>query len=187
MIRSPSPAHLKHDERRTIWTIALVAVVSLAFGLLALPRIGSKALAPGGMAPDFSLPVVVGGEPNARISLSNYRGKVVVLDFWATWCKPCAEQARILEQFLTAARRDVAVLGVNQGEEAETVRAYYAQHAPGYPIVLDGDERVGQAFSVRGLPTLVVVDGLGRVTASSSGVVSYARLERLVAEAAVAR
>lgn len=187
MSRLSSPADPKQDERRTVWAILLVAVASLAFGLLALPRIGPKAFASGGMAPDFSLPVVMGAEPNARISLANYRGKIVVLDFWATWCRPCAEQARILEQFLTAARRDVVVLGINQGEDAETVRAYFAQHAPVYPIVLDRDERVGQSFSVQGLPTLVVVDGAGRVVSSNAGIVSYARLERLVTEAATAR
>lgn len=184
MIQKSYPADLRRDERRTVWVIVLVAIASLAFGLIALPRIGANPRALGGPAPDFSLPVVAGQEPNARISLANYRGKVVVLDFWATWCRPCAEQARILEQFLMAAGRDTVVIGVNQGEEAESVRAYFKQRSPAYSIVLDSDERVGQSYSVQGLPTLVVVDPSGRVASSSAGIVSYARLERLVLEAA---
>lgn len=186
-ISSPPRATAEAGERRTFRMIALVVVASLLFGLLALPRLGPRTPSSGGMAPEFALPVVVGGDPTARVALANYRGQVVVLDFWATWCGPCAEQARILEQFVRVARRDVTILGIDQGETAETVREHFAKRDAGYAILLDADERVGQSYAVRGLPTIVIIDRLGRIAASLSGLVPYARLERLVAEAAEAR
>lgn len=183
----PGRPNKEKNERFTVATIALVILSSLFLGLLGLPRIGAKSARAGAMAPEFSLPVVSGGDAGSRISLSAYRDKVVVLDFWATWCGPCAEQARVLEQFVAAGHPTVAVIGVNQGEEPGIVQAYTDQHHASYPIVLDADQRVGDAFGVRGLPTLVVIERSGRVSASVSGIIPYARLERLVTEAADSR
>ncbi|HMA92852.1 MAG TPA: TlpA disulfide reductase family protein [Polyangiaceae bacterium] len=174
------------DERITYLVIAIVMIASVLLGLLGLPRIGERSARTGAVAPEFSLPVVSGGDSGSRISLGAYRDTVVVLDFWATWCAPCAEQARVLEQFV-AVRPPVEVVGVNQGEDLAVVQAYLAQHPSSYPIVLDTEQRVGDAYGVRGLPTLVVIDRNGRIAATVSGVISYGRLERLVAEAAASR
>lgn len=183
----PAQPNKEKGDRFTYAAIALVILASLLLGLLGLPHIGAKSARAGAIAPEFSLPVVSGGDAGSRISLSAYRDKLVVLDFWATWCGPCAEQARVLEQFVAGGHPNLAVIGVNQGEEQGTVRAYTDQHRPSYPIVLDADQRVGDAFGVRGLPTLVIIERSGRISASVSGVVPYARLERLVAEAANSR
>ncbi|HEY5956698.1 MAG TPA: TlpA disulfide reductase family protein [Polyangiaceae bacterium] len=183
------PAKIKptSNPRQAYVTVALVLVTSLLFGLLVLPRISARPGRVGATAPEFSLPIVAGGNTGDRVSLQAQRGKVVLLDFWATWCGPCAEQAQILERFVATKRDGVAVFGVNEGESFDTLQPYFRQHHATYTMLSDADERLGEQFGVRGLPTLAVIDASGRIASLASGVVSYERLERLVAEATTAR
>ncbi len=185
-VRSPTSA--PSGLGRTNIILGLVIFASLLFGLFVLPRIGPRDTRAGAQAPEFSLPIVAGGDTNNRVSLNAQRGKVVVLDFWTTWCGPCAEQAKILERYVAVPRADVAVIGVNEGEPMALLRGYFERQRPvAYPMLADLDEQVGESFSVRGLPTLVVIDKAGRIASATSGVVPYGRLERLVADAAVGR
>jgi thiol-disulfide isomerase/thioredoxin len=186
-VESPAKVKPTSNPRQAYVTIALVLVTSLLFGLLVLPRISARPGRVGATAPEFSLPIVAGGNLGDRLALSGQRGKVVMLDFWATWCGPCAEQATILERFVAAKPEGVLVLGVNEGETAETLTAYFRTRRAGYPMLSDADERLGEQFGVRGLPTLVVIDANGLVSSVNSGVVGYERLERLVAAARTAR
>ena len=169
-------------NKSQVW-MGLVVFVSLVFGLFVLPRIQPREGRSGTPVPEFSLPIVAGGDAGNRISLQAQRGKVVVLDFWATWCGPCTEQTRILERFVATSPGDVQVIGVNEGEEPELLRKYFEQHTAKYPIVSDVDEQTGQVFRVQGLPTLAIIDRAGKFSSVSNGVVAYARLARLVAEA----
>jgi cytochrome c biogenesis protein CcmG, thiol:disulfide interchange protein DsbE len=186
-VARPHQREPAQSPRRSVMAVGTVLIGSLLFGLLVLPRLEPREGRSGALAPEFSLPIVAGGDASSRISLFAQRGKVVVLDFWATWCGPCAEQTKILERYAMVARPDVLVLGVNEGEPMTLLRPYFERRTPGYPVVADADESVGQGLFVRGLPTLVIIDRNGRISSETTGVTPYARLERLVADASAGR
>jgi thiol-disulfide isomerase/thioredoxin len=106
-------------------------------------------------------------------------GRAVVLEFWATWCGPCAVQADILHTvYEEYGSRGVAFLAVNFGEPAEEVREYAAKHPFPYPLVLDEDGSVSAGAGVAGLPTVVVLDAEGKVVLESVGITATSRLRR---------
>ena len=124
-----------------------------------------KRVEPPVAAPDFSL-ALLGG---SSVSLDDLRGKVVVMEFWATWCGPCRQAMPSLDAIYRRYRDQGAViLLVNQGEDPETVRAWTKGRFRA-PILLDQDQRVGARYGVRGLPQLFVIDQEGRVVYIHSG------------------
>jgi thiol-disulfide isomerase/thioredoxin len=158
-----SPAQKPGDKRRSALTsIGIVALLALFFGLVVLPRFG-KGLE-GKSAPDFALSVVHGGEPGSRIKLSEQRGKLVLLDFWATWCAPCREETRVIEA-VRAKHEDLVVIGVNVSDTPEAAARYLASTRPSWVVVEDTDGVANAAYRVDTLPTLVAIDREGRVFA----------------------
>ncbi len=167
-------------------TLVLVIGASLVFGLVILPRLsGGKSSAMEGLpAPDFELEVISGGDAGNRLRLSNLAGKAVVLDFWASWCGPCRQQAPIVEELARAhPSGDVVVVGVNTSDDRDDALAFTKSASLTYAMVFDEGTRVASAYGVRNLPTLVVVDKNGKVMAVRTRVVRRAELEELVAKA----
>ena len=107
------------------------------------------------LARDFTL-TTLAGEP---VTLSDYRGKWVLLNFWATWCPPCVEEMPYLNQL--AAERDLIVLGVNFNEDRERVAQFVAEKGIDFPILLEPDDITLLFYGVRGLPRtfLIAPDG----------------------------
>ena len=165
-------------------TLGLVLGVSLLFGLIVLPRLdpGGSGLE-GQQAPDFALPVIHGGDAGARIRLSNLSGQVVVLDFWASWCRACLQQIPILGRVATRNHEGVIVVGVNSNDSPDGARGLLARLNPPYASVEDESGTVSDAYGVSGLPTLVVIDSTGRISAVRTGLVSEDELVELVASA----
>jgi peroxiredoxin len=129
----------------------------------------------GQEAPPFRLSSVAGGE----ISLSDYPGRVVLLEFWATWCNPCHEQARILAPLYQAMRgRPVEFLAVDSGEESAVVERFVAKNPFAYPVLLDPEDSLALALSVVALPTLVIVDREGRISWINEGIADAETLRR---------
>lgn len=119
-------------------------------------------------APDFTLEDM-DGESH---SLGDYRGKVVMVNFWATWCPPCRRELPSMEALYQDFRDEpFTVLAINQWESPDHVFAYMGQLEvfPGFPILFDRDSVVSQTFSVKGLPTTVLVDKRGRVVYRAVG------------------
>jgi peroxiredoxin len=125
--------------------------------------------------PAVTLARLSGGE----VSLADYRGQVVLLDFWATWCTPCRAQAAILEPLYEEYRqRGVEFLAVDSGEEVETVRRFVERDPFPYPVLLDPDDSLGLALDVLALPTLVVVDKEGKIAYFNEGIADAQELRR---------
>lgn len=106
---------------------------------------------------------------NGEVTLAGLRGKIVLLDFFATWCKPCEVAAPAIAQFASA-HRDIAVIGISLDtkDTAANLPAYIAAHGISYPIVgdlLGWDSEIDDAFHVDGIPQLILVDPDGTIVA----------------------
>jgi len=129
------------------------------------------------MAPDFSLPELSGGQ----LKLSSYRGKVVLLDFWATWCTPCREET---PQFVDLQNkygdRGFQVIGVSMDDEPEPVRDFYKQFRMNYPVAM-GNAKIGELYGgVLGLPIAFLIGRDGRIYLKHIGPVGMSTFEREV-------
>jgi thiol-disulfide isomerase/thioredoxin len=160
---------------------AIVGGVALA-ALAVMPRLTP---APSGLvgkpAPDLELPVAANADASAPLRLGSLKGRPVVLDFWASWCGPCAVQAPILERIARRyEKQGLVVVGIDVDDPPEKARAYAKSKGLSYPIVTDPGD-ASKRYGVDKLPSLVVIDRDGRVLGVTSGVVDEASLDELVA------
>jgi thiol-disulfide isomerase/thioredoxin len=138
-----------------------------AFAQILLGPLCAAALAagpgPGAPAPDFSLPRLV--DSGGAVSLKAYAGRVVVLDFWASWCAPCAKTLPHLSR-LGAGRADLAVLALSIDEDRSKALDFLGRkekNRPGLTYLHDRKRTVAEAYDLGGMPSLVIVDRKGVV------------------------
>jgi peroxiredoxin len=139
----------------------------------------------GEAAPAFTLPDLSGNP----VSLSDFHGQTVVLDFWATWCLPCVFQVPELNKLWAAHKElgDVVVIGVAVDVEgAEVVAPWAEEQGVDYTLVI-GDEDLARDFGVMGFPSLVIIKPDGRVDSRHVGLIELNQLEALVAAARATR
>lgn len=108
-------------------------------------------------------------------SLEQYRGKVVVVNFWATWCPPCVEELPSLESAWQRYRQQGLVVLAVSGEERNVVTSFL-ERLPSditFPVLIDGDMKSGNRWQIRGLPTTVVVDRSGDVHWRAEGQLDF--------------
>ena len=119
--------------------------------------------------PALSLPPLGGGAP---VSLSSYRGKVVVLNFWASWCPPCKEEAPILSRWQPRLKaRNGTIVGVDVLDVSSDAERFAREHKLDFPHLRDGDGSRLKAFEVVGYPETIVLDRRGRIAATSRGTI----------------
>jgi len=125
-------------------------------------------------APDFTLARLDGGE----LRLSSYRGKVVLLDFWATWCVPCREETpHFVELEKKYGGQGFEIIGVSMDDSPDPVRAFDQQFHINYPVVM-GTADVGSAYGgVLGLPIAFLIDPSGHIYAKHMGATDSAVFE----------
>jgi cytochrome c biogenesis protein CcmG, thiol:disulfide interchange protein DsbE len=161
----------------------LALVVLLGYGLAAKEpdRTVDEALERGARepAPPLVLPRLSGA--GAR-SLEGYRGEVVVLNFWASWCEPCREESPLLDRgHRRIEPRGGTVLGVDALDVTTDARAFVRRYGLSYPMLRDGDGDTRESFGIIGFPETFVIDRGGRIAAVRRGPVDEAFMRSEVA------
>jgi peroxiredoxin len=125
-------------------------------------------------APDFTLPSANG----QQVSLRQFRGKIVFLNFWATWCIPCREEMPAIERLhQTYPAQDFAVLSIDLKETADQVKTFFQKHSLSFPALLDQDGSVFREYLVAGMPTTYLIGRDGTLLARGIGGRDWTRRE----------
>ena len=118
------------------------------------------------LAPDFSLPDTSGNVDQ----LKDYRGRVVVVNFWATWCPPCRYELPSMESaYKQLSAQGIEILAINVGEDEDTIFTFTADYPVTFPLLMDRDSSIINAYPVVGLPTTFIIDAEGRLVYRAIG------------------
>lgn len=164
--------------------VAVVVAVLAAIAVVLLPPLRPTATAPaatvvGAGAPDFTARDLRGGGP---LRLADYRGRPVVVNFWASWCAPCRDEAAALAEAERRWRdRGVVFLGVSVRDHDPAARAFLDRYRVDYRSGVDSTGTVAGSWGVTGLPETFFVDASGRVRARVISAIDPAELERQLA------
>ncbi|MGF1643396.1 MAG: TlpA family protein disulfide reductase [Thiotrichales bacterium] len=176
-MQANSKAQAAHP-RRTRPSLALPALAAVT--LIAAPLAFADTTAPPALT--TALTATQGDKPAPALilkdmddqehSLERLKGRVVLVNFWATWCPPCRREMPSLERLHQKLKdQPFSVLAVDVGESVETIFSFIGQldPAPTFPILLDTDSKGMQAWPVRGLPTTYIIDKQGRLAYTAIG------------------
>lgn len=149
-----------------------VALAALAYFLSRGPARPAGAYL-GGPAPDFALSDLAG----RRVTLSSYRGKPVLLNFWATWCTSCEEELPDLKKLQTEKRQELSILGISVDDAGKkAVMPFVARFDLNFPVLLS-DVNTARAYGVRALPTSWLIGPDGVVAKKYVGPLEFAEVE----------
>jgi cytochrome c biogenesis protein CcmG/thiol:disulfide interchange protein DsbE len=175
---------------RRLFSPVSIAVVVGVVALLGLLAYGVRSTAPDASieaaiasgerprAPELELPRLDG---RGEASLADFRGRVVVLNYWASWCEPCRAESPLLERWHgRLGPRGGAVVGVDALDVTSDARAFTREFGLTYPMLRDADGATGRLFGVVGYPETVVIDRGGRIAALRRGPVDEEFMRREV-------
>jgi cytochrome c biogenesis protein CcmG, thiol:disulfide interchange protein DsbE len=176
------PGQGKTRKSKLVLTILLSAVL-LLLGILAQPLLAEKPgpLLPGSAAPDFTLT----GYDGASYTLSSLRGNVVVINFWASWCKPCAEEAALLEAVYREYREEqIVFIGIAYSDRGADALAFLETHQISYLNGPDEENSMSAMYGVRGVPETFIIAPDGSLAAVRIGpFTEKAELEAMILNA----
>ena len=138
----------------------LIRVFILTIASLFTVSVGVQAASVSGPAPNFTLKSLNG----SNVKLSELRGKVVLLNFWASWCGPCREEMPLLNKIHNKYQPlGFTILGVNVEEQSDAAKNFIAQRPVDFPILLDSKNQVSKMYDVVAMPTTVLIDRDGNM------------------------
>ena len=142
-----------------IWTFLVIFLALMGIGVT---RAQQGTVQPGYVVPDFSLTLFSGYEYNGQseITISDLRGKVLFINFWASWCIPCAQEAPVLEEAWRHYQPDgqVVFLGVDYVDTEPEARIFLKRFGNTYPNGPDMGTRISQMFRIKGVPETYIID-----------------------------
>lgn len=159
------------------WLVLLgVAVLAGLFarGVVALNN--QKTATVDEPAPDFSLPDLA-GRPT---KLSDFRGQVVLINMWATWCPPCRDEMPALQRLHEESGGRVKILAVNRAEPVEPVKKFVEKYGITFTVLMDKEDRLIRTYTVTGIPESFFVDAKGVLRAKWVGPMTLEQMRRLV-------
>jgi len=181
-----SPSRRRANRRRPVWLYVNVAlavmliVAGAAMLLWAGRQSAGKTTSTGAHsqpAPDFTLPALTG----ETVHLRDYRGQVVLVNFWASWCPPCVAELPAIHAFYQSHRQEgFIVLAVNAEEGTATVQDFVQRQGFTFPVLLDSHGGVMNRYGVRALPTTFIVDRQGNIRYVHRGEISSQTLAEVV-------
>lgn len=145
---------VKKSQVFLLVALFLVTIPLLVFGM------GARVPVQGMPAAEFQLEDLAGQSHQ----LSQYHGKVILLNFWATWCKPCTTEMPAMQKAFDQLKEEgLVVLAINELEDLPKVKAHVQEHGHTFPVLLDPDNQVANLYGVFGLPVTVFIDQHGTV------------------------
>ncbi len=147
-------------QSRGLITLASVAILALAFGLVWMQSSKYEPLTVGKIAPDFALPDLV----DKDVRLSDFRGKVVFLNFWATWCKPCREEMPSMEVLYKNFERDglvVLAISIDRVTTKKDIPPFVKSLNLTFPILIDSWGQTDKRYKLMGVPETYIIDQQG--------------------------
>jgi len=162
----------------------IVAITTIAIAIISTgcgngsQVVQGEPLSVGDTAPDFSVELLNG----ETVQLSNFRGSVVLLNFWATWCGPCVGKLPDIEKLSEAFADELIVLAINRGERRTRVDAFIEQNGYTFKVGLDESNEISALYPSAGIPYTVVIDADGVITSVRLGAPSdvFAAYEEVV-------
>jgi thiol-disulfide isomerase/thioredoxin len=131
----------------------------------------------GKPAPEVGL-TALDGSP---ITIAGFHGKTVLLDFWATWCPPCRQDAPALQKLYERYHdKDLAIIGISVSEDRKTVERFLKSHPAGYSFVLSSENELPRAYRPRAIPTYIIIDANGLVQGAAEGDQGFSELRKLL-------
>jgi peroxiredoxin len=165
------------NKNKLIIGFIIFIFIAAVYSSLSSGSASTEAPTVGSLAPDFALQSVSG----KTVSLSDHRGKVVLINFWATWCPPCRQEMPHIQERYALYSPDFVVLSVNNGETAVEVESFVESFGLTFDPLLDPGADVSILYQITGYPTSVFVDREGVIRYIKVGFMSTSELDGYLA------
>jgi cytochrome c biogenesis protein CcmG, thiol:disulfide interchange protein DsbE len=160
--------------------VALCVAASLvAVAVVASGSAGSAGTAPTPAAPAFSLPVL--GHSGQQVALSDYAGRPLIVNFFASWCEPCQQETPLLARFYRTEHGKVAIVGLDENDVLGSAVSFTRKEGVGYPVGFDPEVIAASAYGVAGLPQTFFLNAKHRIVDRVFGAVTLADINRGIA------